>query len=134
MFTLNPFALGAATVAALVISAAWYGILGDRMVALRGDDAAGQVAAAAPEPWKIGVELLRSLTVATALAAVVAALEVSTVGAGLVIGIAAWVAFPATLLVGSVIWEDVPIGHAAIHAGDWLLKLTVITTVVTLWQ
>lgn len=45
-----------------------------------------------------------------------------------------WVAFPAILLVGSVIWDDVPPRLAAIHAGDWLMKLVLIAVIVGIWQ
>jgi len=44
------------------------------------------------------------------------------------------VAFPAILLVGSVIWDDVPPRLAAIHAGDWLMKLLLIAVIVGIWQ
>jgi hypothetical protein len=38
------------------------------------------------------------------------------------------------LLIGSVIWENVPPALAAIHAGDWILKLLAIGLIVTLWR
>jgi hypothetical protein len=38
------------------------------------------------------------------------------------------------LLTGSVIWEDVPRKLAAIHAGDWLVKLLAVAIVVSVWQ
>jgi len=38
------------------------------------------------------------------------------------------------LLTGSVIWESAPRQLAAIHAGDWLLKLVVISILVGLWR
>ncbi|BDD83875.1 hypothetical protein TPB0596_36380 [Tsukamurella pulmonis] len=43
-----------------------------------------------------------------------------------------WVAFPLVLLTGSIIWERVPWQTAAIHAGDWLLKLVLIAIVLGL--
>jgi hypothetical protein len=33
-----------------------------------------------------------------------------------------WI-FPASILLGSVVHENVPLALAAIHAGDWLAKL-----------
>jgi hypothetical protein len=45
-----------------------------------------------------------------------------------------WIAFPVVLLLGSVIWEDVPMRLAAIHSGDWLFKVLAVTTIVTLWH
>jgi hypothetical protein len=38
------------------------------------------------------------------------------------------------LLTGSVIHENVPWKLAAIHAGDWLVKLVVVTVIVSLWR
>lgn len=42
----------------------------------------------------------------------------------------AWGAFPATLMIGSVVHDGVPVALAAIHAGDWLIKLVVVATVL----
>jgi hypothetical protein len=41
-----------------------------------------------------------------------------------------WARFPAVLLTGSVVHEKVPWKLAAIHSGDWLVKLLIITGVV----
>ena len=40
------------------------------------------------------------------------------------------IAFPVVLLTGSVVHEKVPWRLAAIHAGDWLVKLLLVTLVV----
>ena len=71
---------------------------------------------------------------ATALAVLVSGLDVSAIPAGLGIALATWVAFPVTLLAGAVIWDNVPLGLAAIHAGDWLVKLLCVTAIATVWQ
>ena len=46
--------------------------------------------------------------------------------------LAAQVGFPLVLLTGSVIWEKVHPGTAAMHAGDWLLKLLLIAVTLSL--
>jgi hypothetical protein len=33
-----------------------------------------------------------------------------------------------------VIWDDVPPRLAAIHSGDWLMKLLLIAVIVGIWQ
>lgn len=38
------------------------------------------------------------------------------------------------LLVGSVIWENVPAKLAALHSGDWLVKLFVLSVIVGDWR
>jgi hypothetical protein len=63
-----------------------------------------------------------------------AQLVMGTTSTALPLAIAVWVALPVTLLVGSVVWDDVPAALAAIHAGDWLLKLLAVATIVTLWR
>jgi hypothetical protein len=40
---------------------------------------------------------------------------------------------PAIILTGSVVHENVPWRLAAIHAGDWLLKLVVLAVIVGTW-
>jgi hypothetical protein len=38
------------------------------------------------------------------------------------------------ILAGSLIHENVPTRLAAIHAGDWLIKLAVITVIAAVWR
>ncbi len=45
-----------------------------------------------------------------------------------------WIGFPVVLLSGSVLWEDVPARLAAIHAGDWLIKLLLIGAILAAWR
>ncbi len=48
----------------------------------------------------------------------------------LLLALMAWIGFPAVLLTGSVVWERVSPVTAAMHAGDWLLKLLLIGAVL----
>lgn len=134
---LNYLALAVATLAAFVISTAWYTVFGTQLATQRTAGAGGtdaRASDAAPALWKIGVELLRSLIVATTLAYAAAHLGIVGLSGAVALGATAFVAFPLVLLVGSVIWEDVPVGLAAIHAGDWLVKLVVLAVIVALWR
>ncbi len=47
--------------------------------------------------------------------------------------VALWIGFPVILLTGSVLWENVLWKVAAIHAGDWLVKMLVIPIIVSAW-
>ena len=47
---------------------------------------------------------------------------------------ATWVGFPVVLLAGSVLSENVPWRLAAIHAGDWLVKLLLVSCIVSFWR
>lgn len=44
-----------------------------------------------------------------------------------------WVGFPVVLLTGSMLHEGVPWQLAALHGGDWLIKLVVIAVILGLW-
>jgi hypothetical protein len=49
------------------------------------------------------------------------------------VGALVWV-FPAAILLGSVVHEGIPLMLAAIHAGDWLVKLLLIAVIVGVWR
>jgi Protein of unknown function (DUF1761) len=49
------------------------------------------------------------------------------------LGILVWV-FPASILLGSVVHENVPLALAAIHAGDWLAKLLLMSVILGSWR
>ena len=118
--------IGLAAGAAVVSSATWYTAWGPQLAQLH-EAYAGD---APPPLWIMPVELARSATVATA----VSVLADRTRPAGLLgaarLGLGLWGAFPAVLLTGSVVHEKVPWKLAAIHGGDWLAKLLLISVVV----
>lgn len=119
-------AIGLATTAAVAASGAWYAAFGRRLAQL--DDAYAEDTAAAG--WVVPVELARSGTVAVTVSALAARTGVTGPREAVRLGLALWVAFPVVLLTGSVVHEKVPWQLAAIHAGDWLGKLLLVTLVV----
>ncbi|HET9411166.1 MAG TPA: DUF1761 domain-containing protein [Candidatus Dormibacteraeota bacterium] len=50
------------------------------------------------------------------------------------LGLTMWIGFPVVLLIGSVTQENVPWKLGAIHAGDWLAKLLIISIIVSIWR
>jgi len=127
---LNFLAVAVAGIAVFVFAAAYY-------IALAGPRARLSAAAASrgrPSPWLMGLELLKSLVVAAAVAVLVSAAGVADTGAALKLALGLWVAFPVVLLVGSVTQENVPWRLGAIHAGDWFAKLVIIAVIVTVWR
>jgi hypothetical protein len=130
MIDVNYLAVAVAAVAALIVSTAWYMAFAQRMATLN-DAYADQ---ARTPPWKILVELVRNLVVASVLAGLASLLEIEELTGAALLGLSTWVGFPVVLLTGSVIWERVPWKLAAIHAGDWLLKLLIISVIVSLWR
>jgi hypothetical protein len=122
-------AVAGAALAAFVVSMVWYGVFGEQLAEL-----SEATAETTPEVWKVFVEFGRNVVVAAVLAGIAVSLGVVERRQAGLLGLAVWIGFPAMILVGSVLWEDVPVRPAAIHAGDWLVKLFVIATIVTLPQ
>ncbi len=124
-------ALGAvlgAAVAGFVLSGAWYATFGAQLAA------AGSAAAEArPGRWWIGVELLRSLVVAAVVAGLAARAGVDGAAEGLLLGLALWVGFPLVLWTGAMLHERTPWRLAAVHGGDWLVKLLALATIAAVW-
>jgi NAD(P)-dependent dehydrogenase (short-subunit alcohol dehydrogenase family) len=116
-------AIGLATAAAVAASGAWYAAFGRRLAQLH--DAYAEDTAAAG--WIVPVELARSGTVAVTVSALAARIGVTRPRDAVRLGLALWVAFPGVLLTGSVVHEKVPWRLAAIHAGDWLVKLLLVS-------
>ncbi|TCK20551.1 DUF1761 domain-containing protein [Pseudonocardia endophytica] len=116
-----------AVVAAFVLSSAYYGALGSRLAELSPAYAGPRRPAAAT----VGVEVVRNVVLAVVLGLLVARLDPGFGGA-IVLALGLWLAFPVVLLAGSVFHERVPVALAAIHAGDWLVKLVVVTAIVAI--
>lgn len=119
---MNWLAVAVAVVSVFVVSSVYYSVAGHEA----GDGAR-------PAPWQVLVELGRSVLVTIVLAALVDRMDLG-VGGAVLLGLAAWVAFPFVLLSGSVVWDRVAVRVAATHAGDWLLKLLLITAIVGIWR
>lgn len=129
MVSVNMLAVLVAAVAGFVASGGWYAVFGNRLAAL---STGGEVSR--PPALQATVELLRNLVVAAVVAGLAAGLELGSWAGAVLLGLALWIAFPVVLLGGSVFHENVPSRLAAIHAGDWLVKLLLITVIVGLWR
>jgi hypothetical protein len=127
----NLLAVAAATVVAFVLSSAWYVALADQLAAV------SPAAAAAGDrvpPWTVAAELLRSLVAVTVVAGLAAETGTDDWSGGLWLGLALWVGFPLVLWAGAMLHERAPWRLAAIHAGDWLVRLLVVTVIVSVWR
>jgi ABC-type xylose transport system permease subunit len=116
--------IAAATAAAFATSAAYYITLAEPYQELLGTPQASMPA------WTLLVELARTLALTSAMSALVARLDIVRASRALQVAVAAWTAFPATLMVGAVVHDGVPWGLAAIHGGDWLVKLCLVTVLL----
>ena len=101
---------------------------------LRGLDPVAAMAGAKVPAGKLLIELARCLVLAYVIARFVALLGITTWIGALHFGLFLWIGFPVILLAGSVLWDNTPLGVAAIHAGDWLVKLLVISVIAGVWH
>ena len=118
-----------ATVVAFVLSSVYYAATTPLERRAVGDAALDR---GRPRPWKVLTELLRTAIVASVFAWI--AHQTGDVGVShtIVLALITWIGFPFVLLTGSVIWEKVHPATAALHAGDWLIKLLLIAVIVGL--
>lgn len=134
MNDLNYLAIGAAAVAVFVLSSVWYGVFGKQLATLSPTYAADPGSnTQRPPAWKMVVEIVRSVVVATVLAALVAKLDIADWIGAVALGFTLWIGFPIVLWTGAIMWEKMPWRLAAIHAGDWLAKVLVIAVIVSVW-
>jgi len=126
---LNYLAIAAATVASFVFSSVWYIALSEQ----RRQVTSAAAAPGTPPRWLMPVEIVRTLVLALILAGLASRLGVTGVTSTVLLASSLWIAFP-ILLSGSVLYEKVHPQLAAIHAGDWLGKLLIITIILSLWR
>lgn len=127
MTDIDPLAVVVATFAAFLLSGAWYALL----PAQSSSSTTGEAPVAkAPSPPVLLGEIVRSAVVATVIAGLAEKLDAASVGEGALLGFVLWVGFPVVLFAGSIIHERYPVRLAAVHLGDWLLKLVLIGAIV----
>ncbi len=122
--------VAAATVAAFVLSSTYYAVFAADLAEVSDAAASGEQ----PPPWKLGVEVLRSLTLSVVVAGLASQGGIDDWTGGLLLGLALWIGFPLVLWTGAMIWENTPPRLAALHGGDWLAKLLVVAVIVSVWQ
>jgi hypothetical protein len=113
--------------AAFVLSSVYYSVVTPLERRRLGDRALDR---GRPAPWKVAAELMRTIVVAGAFAWVADRAGLLDLPGALLLAVVLWIGIPVALLTGSVAWEKVPPVTAAIHAGDWLLKLLLISAVL----
>jgi hypothetical protein len=131
MLGINFLAVVVAAIAAFVASSAWYIVFGKELAKVSAAFAEGMQKR---QPWKMLVVIVQSLILALVLAYFIGLIgNVDWLGA-VKVGVLLWIGLSAMQWVGSIMWEKVPWKMAAIHAGDWLVKLVLITVIVGVWR
>lgn len=133
MSDLNLAAVAVAAVASFVASALWYLIFGNAVARLQ-KQWRGAAPPAGPEPLMLLGFFGTQLVLAAAVAYVFSRTDVSGWPSAAGLGLLLWLGFCATQQLSSTLGEQVPVKLAAIHAGDWLLHLLIISTIVGLWH
>src|SRR5262245_33102225 len=131
MLKINHWAVFVAAIAAFVLSTIWYIGFAKQRAEL---SAAATADVRKPQPVKMVLEILRNIILAYILAYLVTRLGITTWPAAMIFALLLWVGFPVLLLTGSVMWENVPWKLAAIHSGDWLLKLLAVIVILSRWR
>lgn len=104
---------------AFVLGGAWYAALG----APGGADGPPRSG-----PLTALVEVVRCLVLAGVVTGLAAAAGAGTWRHGLVLGLVLFAGFPLVLWTGAMWHERTPLRTAAVHAGDWLVKLAAVGT------
>jgi hypothetical protein len=131
MLGIHYLAVVVAAVAAFVASSVWYIVFGKELAKA---SAAFAEALEKPKPWKMLVVIVQSLVLALVLAYFIGLIGgVDWIGA-VRVGVLLWIGLSAMQWVGSMLWEKVPVKMAAIHTGDWLVKLVLIAVIVGVWR
>jgi len=136
MVHVNYLAVLVAAVAVFVLGWLWYSplLFFKPWMRLRGMDPDAAMAGAKMPVGKLVIEFVRCLILACVIARLVALLAVGSWMGAVHVGFFLWIGFPVVILTGSVLWENIPWKVAAIHAGDWLVKMLVVPIIVVLWQ
>ena len=133
MLEIHYLSVVVAAVAAFVMSSVWYTIFGKaRMELLQNNPRATADMRKVPA-WKKAAELVREFVIAYVVARFVVLLGVPEWKAAVQLGVWLWFGFVFMILVGSVVWDNVPWKLAAIHAGDWLVKLPLMAVILGVW-
>ncbi len=117
-----------AAVVVFVLSSVYYGALGARLARL----SPAYAGPGRPAALTAVVEVVRNVVLAVVVTGLLRGLGVDALGPAVGVALVLWIGFPVLLLSGSVFHERVPPLLAAIHAGDWLLKLALIAVAVGL--
>jgi hypothetical protein len=134
MSGINFSAVVVAAAAAFAMSSVWYILFGKERMKLLGNDPGAAADMRRVETWKKLAEFVRGLVVAYVIARFVVLLGVADWRGAVQLGVWLWIGFPFMILLGSVMWDKRPWKLAAIHAGDWLVKVLLMAVILGMWR
>jgi hypothetical protein len=124
------FAVLVAAIVVLVLGSTYYVVFAAKWAQL--SDAGARESR--PKPGKLAVELRRGLILGAVVAGLASEGKIGDAGGGLLLGASLWIGFPFVLWTGAMMWENTPWRLAALHAGDWLVKLLAVAVIVSVWR
>jgi len=124
-------AVAVAAVVAFIASSIYYIVVSPIELRALGDATPDR---GKPHPVKAAAELVRTAVLASVIAWLAGRAGLLGLPEGIGLAVLLWLAFPAVLLSGSMLWDRVPFVTAAMHAGDWLLKLVLVAVVLGLFR
>ena len=132
----NVVAVLVTTLVVFVLGWLWYSplLFFNPWMRLRGLDPAAAMAGAKMPVGKLVIEFARCFILVYVVTRIATLHSDLSLLGSIHIGLFLWVGFPVILLTGSVIWDNVPWKVAAIHAGDWFVKLLVISIIARVWH
>ncbi|HEV2109863.1 MAG TPA: DUF1761 domain-containing protein [Gammaproteobacteria bacterium] len=133
MLQINYLAAVAATAAAFVFSGLWYAVFGKLRMALLGNDEKATADLRKVSTVQKLFEILRSFVIVLIVAHLFAVAGAGTLISALQLGL--WLgSFPVMILTGATLWDKVPWKLTAIHAGDWLFKVVLVSAILGAWR
>ena len=132
MIHVNPLAVIVAAIATFVASSTWYMAFGMELAKV--SRAFAELQTQKQPVWKPVVVLLGSLVLSFVVAYIIGLAGHISVLSAVWIGALLWLGLSAVQWVSSMVWEQVPLKMAAIHGGDWLMKLVLIAAIIGAWR
>ena len=134
MLGINYWAVILTTLAAFAFSSVYYMVFGKARMKLLANEPGATADVRKVPVWKVLLELVRSFVVTLVMAHVIVLARIA--GWLDAAQLAIWIAigFPVMILMGSVTWDKRPWKLAAIHAGDWIIKLLLIAVILGVWR
>jgi len=129
---LNYWAVIVAAVVVFVASSLWYVVFGNELAKV--SPVFAELQAQKPAAWRMLAVFAGSVVLSFVVAYLIGLKEDVTWMGAVGIGCLLWLGLSAVQWMSSMVWEKVPLTMAAIHAGDWLVKLVVISAIVGAWR
>ncbi len=128
---INLLAVVVAALIAFIASFVWYMLFGRQLARVSQAFAEG---GRRPQPWKMLFVLVEHLVIALVLAYLIGRMGITSLSGAVLLGFLLWLGFSATQWVSSMVYEKEPPQKAAIHGGDWLVKLIIMAAIIGVWR